>query len=91
MKIRVHYMAQVKQAAGLAEETVELGEGGTVADLVGRVAARHGSRLSDTIADDEGRLRLGILLFVGDERARSDDRPLRDGDEVTFMTPVAGG
>ena len=50
MQVTVEYAAQVKQAAGVGSETVELDEGSSVRDLILRVADRHGDPLRRVIA-----------------------------------------
>ena len=40
----------------------------------------------------DGSPRPSLLVVVGDEQVRVDDpRPLKAGDVVTVMTPIAGG
>ena len=92
MQVTVSYMAQVKRAAGTATETVELATGSTVGDLVSQVAERHGDELRKLILNADGTVRPTILLFVGEEQVVGEgDRELADGQEVTFVSPVAGG
>jgi molybdopterin converting factor small subunit len=63
-----------------------------VLDLLRRVAKTHGERLSGLVLDAAGELRPSVLVFVGDEQFDLDEpRPLRDGDTVTVMSPLAGG
>jgi len=38
-----------------------------------------------------GGVQPAILLFVGDEQVGPETVPLRDGDVVTVLTPMAGG
>jgi molybdopterin converting factor small subunit len=92
MKVTVEYAAQVKQAAGVGSETVELGDGCSVQDLVGRVAELHGEPLQRVILDADGKLHPSILLFVGDNQVRGDNPvPLHESDVVTFLSPISGG
>ena len=64
----------------------------SVLDLLRRVAKTHGERLSGLVLDAAGELRPSVLVFVGDEQFDLDEpRPLRDGDTVTVMSPLAGG
>lgn len=92
MRIRVRYTAHLKQATGATTESVEL-DGPCLAMAFGEsLDERHGDPLRQFLLDADGRLRSGILVFVGDDQAVAD-RPvaLRDGDLVTLMTPIAGG
>jgi molybdopterin converting factor small subunit len=92
MKIRVDYVAQLKDAAGRADEVVELADGTNLQDLIRQVAARRGERLAGLLLDDGGELRPSALVFVGDDQIEWHDAcPLHDGATVTLMSPLAGG
>jgi molybdopterin converting factor small subunit len=92
MHVSVRYMAQLRKAAGVDSDALELPEGSTPADLAAAVAGRHGEALRRLLLDGAGRLHPAILVFVGDVQADPDDPgPLRDGDVVTLLSPVAGG
>jgi molybdopterin converting factor small subunit len=92
MKVTVEYAAQVKQAAGVGTETVELDDGCSVQELVSRVAELHGDPLRRVILDADGKLHPSILLFVGDDQVRADSPvKLHESDVVTLLSPVSGG
>jgi molybdopterin converting factor small subunit len=89
MIVSVRYLAQVKQAAGCSCEQRSLDAGCRVEDLIG-LLARGNDSLRRMLLTGDGRVQPTLLIFVGDEQARGD-RLLDDGDEVTLMTPIAGG
>ncbi len=92
MKIQVEYVAQFKDAAGLASEPVALPDGAGLLDLLRTVAGMHPERLAGLLLDEAGTPRPSALVFVGDEQAEWDEAPpLRDGVTVTLMAPLAGG
>ena len=91
MKVSVRYVGQLRQAAGVASEAVEPDPPCTVADLLRRLADRHGEIFRDFVLDAGGEVRRPLLLFVGDEQVRPEETALRDGDVVTVLTPMAGG
>ena len=92
MKIRVEYVAQIRDAAGCPNEGLDLPAGSAVQDAVRAVARARGGRLATMLLDAAGNLNPSALLFVGDEQVGwTDVRPLRDGDTVTLMSPLAGG
>jgi molybdopterin converting factor small subunit len=68
---------------------VALEEPGTIAALADVLGHRHPS-LRRMLLTEDGAVQPTVLIFVGDEQA-ARDRLLRDGDEVTLMTPIAGG
>jgi molybdopterin converting factor small subunit len=92
MKVTVEYAAQVKKAAGIASEDVEVSEQTTAQDVVRQVARAHGGGLSDLILNGDGNLHPSILLFVGDDQITWDlPASLVDRDVVTILSPVSGG
>lgn len=92
MRVSVRYMAQLRTAAGVAGETVEVDGPCTASDLVARVAARHGDALRRLLLGADGRPSPTILVFVGETQAGpEEDTPLKDGEVVTLLSPVAGG
>jgi molybdopterin converting factor small subunit len=92
MQIAVHYLAQIKQAAGTACEEIEVEHPCGVQDFVGRLADRHGAPLRHLLIGADGRLQPTILLFVGTEQVSPEEHvELKDRDVVTLLSPVAGG
>lgn len=77
--VNVKYFASLREAAGRDHETFET-KSATYADLYGELAAKHAFPLP---------LKL-IQVAVNDEFA-SLDSPVRAGDRVVFIPPVAGG
>jgi len=92
ISIRVRYVAQLKQAAGVAVEEVELASPCSVRDLLLLLADRHGAPLRNLLLGEDGSPQPTILAFVHDEQVvPSDSSPLKDGDVVTLLSPMAGG
>ncbi len=93
MNVTVEYAAQVKQAAGVGSESIELATPCTLAELARQVAKRHGEPLSGILLDGAGAPRRSILVFLGEDQVRWDDDStlVRDGDIVTLLSPVSGG
>ncbi len=91
MKIAVRYMAQLRQAAGVAAEVVELDEAGSLADLLRLLAERRGAELCRLLLANNGSPQPTLLVFVGDAQADVSRTTLTDGDEVTLLSPIAGG
>lgn len=89
MNVTVRYLAQLRHAAGRPEDVVgvpgPLPVSGLLAELAGRRPAMRSSFLTHA-----GRPQPTLLVFVGDEQV-GHDHPLKDGDVVTLLTPVAGG
>jgi molybdopterin converting factor small subunit len=91
MKVEVRYAAQVRHAAGRAAEVIELEGPCSAAELVARLALSRPA-LRGLLLGEGGGLQPSLLLFVGDEQVDPGGaRPLRDGDVVTVLSPMAGG
>lgn len=90
MEVKVHYAAQLRRAAGVAEEACDIEAGVTVLQLFRRLASRHESDFRTLLLDAEDQIQKALLIFVGEEQA-APDRVLHDGDEVLILAPMAGG
>ncbi len=81
MLITVLFFAGLRDRAGAGKITVELPDGGTVADAID--AARAASERVWTVPE-------AIMTAVNQEYAERDQR-LSDGDELALIPPVSGG
>lgn len=78
-RLQLQYYALLREEAGRQSETVDTAAA-TPAALYAELARRHGFRLPAS------QLRVAVNAAFSDW-----DQPLRDGDEVVFIPPVAGG
>jgi molybdopterin converting factor small subunit len=90
VRVTVHYMTQIKQVAGCSSEPVEIRAGSCLADLLLHLAEHHGDAFRGMLLDEAAMPRKSLLFFVGEEHAELT-RPLREGDAVTLLAPMAGG
>jgi molybdopterin converting factor subunit 1 len=81
VQVRTLFFASYREAVGAAALDVELPDGSTVGELVGRLRAR-GAPFD--------RLPPAPAVAVNRAVVRSDVR-LAAGDEIAFLPPVAGG
>ena len=81
MQVLVKFFGSVREAVGEKELSVSLAEAARVEDLRALLAAKHA--VFDELGD---RLAASVNFEVV-----SLDTPLREGDEVAFLPPVAGG
>lgn len=92
MRIVVKYMAQLKQAAGAASETVEVESRCSAEEILRRLAEKHGESYRRVVLDSQGGVRRALLVFVGNEQVRADaPRTFHDGEELTILAPMSGG
>ena len=90
LKIRVRYLGAFADAARSKEATCEL-PAPTLGALVKHLLQENGEKFRTLLVDSSGeKLRGGATLLVNGER-RDLQYKLSDGDEVTLLTPVAGG
>jgi molybdopterin converting factor small subunit len=91
MRIGIRYMAQIKMAAGVAIEVLDLPGPTLVGQVLAALAERHAG-IRPLLLTDQGRVQPTLLLFLGDEQITADqEAPRRDGDVLTILTPMAGG
>ena len=84
MAVRILYFADVRDAAGLPEETLDLPPGvATVGALRGLLSARGGSWAA--LGRPDARYAVNRTLVPG------DGAPIRDGDEVAVFPALSGG
>lgn len=81
MRIRLLYFAVLRDITGKSEEVLDLPEGTRAADVWTRLRNRH-----DKLAGYER----APMTAVNEDYVPADQL-LRDGDEVAFIPPVAGG
>jgi len=81
MKIRLLFFAVLRDVAGKSEDVVELPEGARAGDVWQRLRDEHPA-LRDYIQPP---------MIAVNESYVSAEEPLRDGDELAFIPPVAGG
>jgi len=84
MAVRILYFADVRDAAGLPEETLDLPPGvTTVGALRGHLSARGGSWV--LLGRPDARYAVNRTLASG------EGAPVQDGDEVAVFPALSGG
>ena len=92
MIVKVQYTTQLKAAIGQAEESVDLSEDSTLADLLQTLAVRHEQPFHQLVLNNSGQLLPSILLCVDDQQVDLSEKcPLADGAVVTFLSAISGG
>ena len=91
MKIKLVYLGQLRQLAGIGEEERDAADGATVQDVALACAQQHGEAFASVIVGDGG-LRPSLMVLVnGSAIDKSAPIVLSEGDEVTLLAAIAGG
>jgi len=93
MQITIQYESQVRRAAGVTSETIEVPDGCcSIRDCIRTVAAAHERELKPMLVNSDGEVQPTLLVFLNDiQIVRSSESMLSDGDTLTLMTPISGG
>ena len=90
MRVTVHYLAQLKQAAGRGSEETTALPGAALGDFLRALGERRPGAFRAMLLDETGQPRSTLVYFVGEEHAPLT-HPLQDGDSVTILAPMSGG
>ena len=88
--VTVRFFGRMHQLLG-RDEVVAQGSPGTIGELIHMMARQHGRVIREELLDEEGNIDYSYALFVGGERVEGPHTPLRDGQEVTVTSMLAGG
>jgi sulfur-carrier protein len=92
MQVRMRYLAQLKHAAGVGVEALDVDAPCAIADLLRRLSDKHGDAFRRMVFDTHGNVQPALLIFLGDEQVSTDSvQHFQDGSEVTVLAPMAGG
>ncbi|MFH0938462.1 MAG: MoaD/ThiS family protein [Planctomycetota bacterium] len=92
MKVTVKYSAQLKQAAGVSREILDVANGCSARHAVLKLAVGKTEPLKGMLLDSTGAPHEYILLCVNDEQIAWDSElKLNDDDEIILLSPISGG
>ena len=92
MKVTVTYFGQLRQSAGVESEILELAENATYLDLLADRSDQYSESFRKMLLEETGQPRSSIIIVAnGSALDKKSLPPLQDGDEITFLTPIAGG
>ncbi|MBL8828816.1 MAG: MoaD/ThiS family protein [Planctomycetaceae bacterium] len=94
IELRVQYLAQLRTARGVADESCHLPEGATLAQLLTQLAGTHGAEVAKHLYAAAGVVQPSLMIAVNGTAIsvrQSSQTLLRSGDVVTLMPPIAGG
>jgi MoaD family protein len=92
MNIRIKYTAQLKKAVGAGEEIIEVSEGTLIKDLLNTLFQRKREAFVDIVFNAEGVFLDAVLIILNGQQIGFDySETLVERDEITIMSPIAGG
>ncbi|MEM7234535.1 MAG: MoaD/ThiS family protein [Planctomycetota bacterium] len=92
MNIRVKYWGQIKQAAGVADDDVDVDAPCTIRSVLDAVVAKRGDDVAKHLLDDSGSIRPSLLVVVDEEQIPpNSEKELEEGTTITLLPPIAGG
>ena len=91
MQINLRYLGQIKRAAGVPQESLEVAANCSLTSVLTTLATQR-EPLRTFLLNEAGVRRPTLLVTLGEKMLNAtDDPPLHDGDTLTLMTPMAGG
>ncbi len=91
-KVKLSLTAQLKDAAGVGSEMLEISQGQKFQEVIQSAAKRYGETFESILFDEKGNYRHSNLIVVNQAQVNyNEDISLNDGDEITLMSPIAGG
>jgi len=93
VKLRVKFLASLYELTGMLKTEVEVPDGLTVRRLIDLLTEKY-AKLREELLDEGGNLKPMYNILINGraiEWLSGLDTRLRDGDEVVFIPPAAGG
>lgn len=87
MAVKVFLTGKVAEVLG---EEILLPPSKTVEEMVVEIAQRH-EEAKEHLLDEGGKVREGIIILLNEESIEDLSQPLKEGDEVFILLPIAGG
>ncbi len=92
MVVKIKFLPPLSRMIGSGELDVEITDG-KMKNLIDQLAS-HSPKLKAALFEEDGSFSLEYTCMVNHKTVTRDalmDTPLDEGDEVTFLMPIAGG
>ncbi len=91
--VTVRYYNIIRDVAGRQEESLSVGEGATVLDLLVTVSRERGAKMERLLMASGSAKSPYLSLFVNGKRVEGDGvrQVLADGDVIMLLPAIAGG
>jgi len=92
MIIKLRFTAQLKDAAGVGSDQIELLKNEKIQSFLKRTVDKYGSTYGNILFDEKGMYKHSNLIVVNQVQENYEENTLlNDGDELMLLSPVAGG
>ena len=92
MNLKIKLWGQLKQKSGKDLLDVKIDGEECLLEAAIKTVADQEEAISSFLREEDGSLRHSTLVFVDEEQVSWDDETmLKDGMELTLMSPIAGG
>ncbi len=86
MQVTLHFLAQIKRAAGVSRQTLEIPAGATLREILETLAQQHGPEFHSLLTTASP----SLLFFQGELRVGLDHAVMQDA-QIDVVAPMAGG
>ena len=92
MKISASYFAQIRIAAGVETETIEVRDGSDISAAIKAAVEKHCDAFRQLVLAQNAGLNPNLIILLNGQPApRGAGEVLKDGDSLSLFSPVAGG
>lgn len=92
MNIKLRFTAQLKDKAGLGTDQIVLNPNEKLQSLLRRLVEKYGHGFGEILFDEKGFYRNSNLIALNGYQVNYiENNNLKEGDEVTILSPVSGG
>ena len=90
--INVKYTAQLRKAAGVAEQKIYIHEKDTLQNLLKKLCQNHSDDLKNLLFDQQAQYRNSVLIVHnGSQIHYHANSALQSGDTILLISPISGG
>jgi len=85
-QVKIRFFGMLKEMVGKREESLQIDDSSSVADLIKLLSSKHGQRFTDFVFDEKGNLRDGFAFAVnGDSLSVSKLSSIKCKDVQEFV------
>lgn len=93
-KVSIKFFANVREAVGKESIEIDVDDHEVLENILHYLCGKFGERLRKIIFNDDGLVAENLMVFVNGENIVAKEglkTKVNDGDQLIFLTPIAGG